>query len=79
MDAVVAQSRFTNGVRTVVPPPRLRDGVSYLARSVGAGLRGIARKLTFRSPNYVPVADEPDEFGALNRPWTPDGEESIAS
>lgn len=76
IEAVIAQVPFSDGIRTVLHLVRA-GGLDYLTRAVGGGLRDLGRKLTFRSPHYVPIASEPDEFAALNRPGTLEGYESI--
>ncbi len=76
IEAVVAQVPFSDGIRTVHHLVRA-GGLDYLTRAVTAGLKDVARKLTVRSPHYVPIAGAPDEFAALNRPGALEGYESI--
>ncbi|MEF8773916.1 MAG: alpha/beta fold hydrolase [Halobacteriales archaeon] len=67
VDAVVAQAPFVDGLATAGHLVRA-GGLSYLTGATWHGLRDIARAATFRSPHYVPVAADPDEFAVLNRP-----------
>jgi pimeloyl-ACP methyl ester carboxylesterase len=76
VDAVVAQVPFSDGIRTVLHLVRA-GGLDYLTSAVVAGSKDLFRKVTLRSPHYIPIAGEPDEFAALNRPGTLDGYESI--
>lgn len=76
VDAVVAQVPFSDGIRTVLHLVR-EGGFTYLRSAVWAALRDLGRKVTFRSPHYVPIAGQPEEFAALNRPGALEGYESI--
>lgn len=67
VDAVVAQAPFVDGLATAWHLVRA-GGLFYLRNAVRHGLRDLARAATFRSPHYVPVAADPDEFAVLNRP-----------
>jgi pimeloyl-ACP methyl ester carboxylesterase len=51
-------------------------GVGWLVRASLAVARDYVRTATFRGPNYVPVAGDPDEFAVLNAPGTRAGSEA---
>jgi alpha-beta hydrolase superfamily lysophospholipase len=76
VDAVVAQVPFLDGRATVANLVRA-GGWPYLKGALWHGARDWLRGLARRSPHYVPVAGEPDEFAALNRPGTLDGYRSM--
>ena len=79
VSALVMQAPFTDGLRTVVELNREGGGVEgYLQKAVSAALRDVARKLTRRSPYYVPLVGDPDEFAVLNRPGTRNGFEQLS-
>jgi len=76
VDAAVLNVPFSDGVRTASQLIRA-GGWSYLSTAVPAALQDLLRKVTARSPRYVPIAAEPDEFGVLNRPGALAGYEAI--
>lgn len=76
VDAAVLNVPFSDGVRTALHLIRA-GGWSYLSTAVPAALQDLLRKVTFRSPRYVPIAAEPDTFGVLNRPGALAGYEAI--
>ncbi len=76
ISALVAQVPFTDGRASTVHLVR-KKGLGYGVRSVVAGLRDQTRRLTGREPYYVPITNEPDEFGVLNTPGAKEGFESI--
>lgn len=63
ISAIVSQVPFVDGLSTLDSL-----GVSYTLRAMLAGLRDIGRTLTFRPPHLVPVVEDPDRFGVMNRP-----------
>lgn len=67
IDAYVGQSPVCDGVRTLVDLTR-QKGIKYPLATTAAGLKDLARKYTRRSPAYLPIVGEPDEFAALNTP-----------
>lgn len=76
VSALVAQVPFTDGRASTFHLVR-KKGLGYGARSIFAGLRDQTRRLTGRSPYYVPITSDPDEFGVLNTPGAREGFEAI--
>jgi fermentation-respiration switch protein FrsA (DUF1100 family) len=76
ISAIVAQVPFSDGRANTFHLVR-KKGLGYGVRSVVAGLRDQTRRLTGRSPYYVPVTSEPDDFGVLNTPGAKEGFEAI--
>jgi len=76
ISAVVAQVPFTDGQASTLHLVR-KKGLGYGAKSIFAGLRDQTRRLKGRSPYYVPITAEPDEFGVLNTPGAKEGFEAI--
>jgi pimeloyl-ACP methyl ester carboxylesterase len=59
--AVVSQVPFVDGIAsTVIRTPK------DIVTAIIAGYRDLGRKLTFRSPYYVPAIGPPDEFAVMN-------------
>lgn len=63
VSAAVSQVPFTDGIAVTFYMSR-----KYVIQAVAAGIRDLARLLTFREPYYVPIASRPETFGALNTP-----------
>ncbi len=59
--AVVSQAPFVDGIASA-----LIQSPGYMLRAIIAGFRDLGRKLTFRSPYYVPAIGSPDEFAIMN-------------
>jgi len=76
VSAIVAQVPFTDGQASTFHLVR-KKGLGYGIRSVAAGLRDQTRRLTGRSPYYVPITADPEEFGVLNTPGAKEGFEAI--
>ena len=68
VSAIVSQIPFVDGLSTLDTL-----GVSYTLRALLAGLRDLGRILTFRTPHLVPVVEDPDRFGVMNRPDSKEG------
>lgn len=77
VDGAVLNVPFSDGLRTALHLVR-SGGWDYLSTALPAALSDLVRKATLRSPRYVPIAAEPDEFGVLNRPGTLAGYEEIS-
>jgi pimeloyl-ACP methyl ester carboxylesterase len=61
--AIVSQVPFVDGMSTLDTL-----GVAYTLKALLAGFRDLGRMLTFRPPYCVPVVEEPERFGIMNRP-----------
>ena len=62
IDAIVAQVPFVDGLSTLSAL-----GLRNTLQAVGAGLRDLGRRVTFREPYYIPVVGTPDRFAAMNK------------
>ena len=76
VDAVVLAVPFSDGLRTALHVVRA-GGIPYFSTAIRSATRDLARRATFRTPYYVPIAAAPDEFGVLNRPEALAGFRSI--
>jgi pimeloyl-ACP methyl ester carboxylesterase len=63
ISAIVSQVPFVDGLATLDSL-----GVAHTLKALLAGCRDLGRILTFRAPYQVPVVEDPDRFGILNRP-----------
>jgi pimeloyl-ACP methyl ester carboxylesterase len=61
--AIVSQIPFVDGLSTLDTL-----GLQYTLKALTAGFRDLGRALTFRAPYYVPVVEDPERFGIMNRP-----------
>lgn len=61
--AIVSQVPFVDGLTTLDTL-----GLTYTLKALSAGFRDLARALTFRPPYCVPVVEDPERFGIMNRP-----------
>ncbi|MEW6443963.1 MAG: alpha/beta hydrolase [bacterium] len=61
--AIVSQVPFVDGLATIGTL-----GIKYALQAFVAGMKDVARVLTFRPPYCVPVVGPPDRFAAMNKP-----------
>ena len=61
--AIVSQVPFVDGLSTLDTL-----GLPYTLKALLAGFRDLGRILTFRPPYLVPVVEDPERFGIMNRP-----------
>ncbi len=63
VEAIVSQVPFVDGITTAY-----WLGLKHVIRSTAAGLKDVARLVTFRKPYCVPVVSDPDTYGLMNTP-----------
>ncbi len=61
--AIVSQVPFVDGLSTLDTL-----GAGYTLKALVSGFRDLGRMITFRSPYCVPVVEDPERFGIMNRP-----------
>jgi len=61
ISAIVSQVPFVDGISSLM----MMDA-NYIMKAVVAGLRDLLRKISFRTPYYVPIVARPDTFAIMN-------------
>ena len=70
--AIAAQVPFVDGVSSAT-----YTGFKHAWQATAAGLKDLARALTFREPYRVPIVSDPKTFGIMNTPESEPGYMSI--
>ncbi|MBC2713867.1 MAG: alpha/beta fold hydrolase [Desulfobacteraceae bacterium] len=72
ISAIVSQVPFVDAISTT-----FKLGFKYLMQATPHAIRDLSRLLTFRSPYYVKVISQPDEFAIMNTPESYPGYSSL--
>lgn len=63
ISAIVAQVPFVDSISTT-----FKLGFKYLMQATPHAIRDLSRVLTFRSPHYIKLIGQPEEFAVMNTP-----------
>ena len=72
ISAIVAQVPFVDAISTT-----FKLGFKFLMQATPHAIRDLSRILTFRSPHYVKLIGQPDEFAIMNTPESYPGYSSM--
>ncbi len=72
ISAIVAQVPFVDAISTT-----FKLGFKFLMQATPHAIRDLSRILTFRSPHYVKLISQPEEFAIMNTPESYPGYSSI--